>query len=413
MGRCRRPRASPTDSVPAHVAPAVVRESANARKRTQGMAQTRVLALCVLCLAAGRASHPAGERDAAFAAPARAAPSGRTPAWASLSSAPPGRRLAPPRAPAARRMPLMMSAGGGPKEDERPRKRTRGAGPVAARTVDAARPLDAVPLSRRAALGAGCLGLFALAAPPGAAGAAESAAVTAGPVAEAAKKEANPLANMLRPAAPNKAAEAEKKGAKLANELKTVDSELRKEYLQIKKDLQADMSTLENGLDTRLRNLNDQLADGKRRISTVDAQRLDKILRDRAQRSTRSIEETMAKIDLRIADLDAEIAKKKHIQDFVNKKKELAGQLRAAAKKTGDQNLQQKMLFEADMLEQDDTSKIPFRDQFKQFRFRAQQRVEAEIEPLLINNTKTLIQLEEKIPGYESRNALCQTQVEG
>ena len=85
----------------------------------------------------------------------------------------------------------------------------------------------------------------------------------------------------------------------------------------------------------------------------------------------------MAKIDLRIADLDAEIAKKKHIQDFVNKKKELAGQLCAAAKKTGDQNLQQKMLFEADMLEQDDTSKIPFRDQFKQFRFRAQQRVEA------------------------------------
>jgi hypothetical protein len=134
--------------------------------------------------------------------------------------------------------------------------------------------------------------------------------------------------------------------------MRTVDTELRKEYIQIRKDLQADLKALENGLDKRLRALQEQLTDGNRRISTEDVQRLDKVLRDQAQKTTRSIEDAIARLDLRVADLDSQIAKKKYVQDLANKKKELAGQLRAAAKKVGDEDLRQKMLFEADLLEQ-------------------------------------------------------------
>ena len=193
-------------------------------------AHTRVwssLAL-VLWLAAGRAS-PSEAEGAAFVSFASASRSGCAP-----SSAPQlcfsSRSPWPPRAPAERHrlLPLLrMGAsgrgGGG---------RTEGA---EAGSADTACALDAMCLSRRSALGVGFVGLLAVAAAPDASGALEAAAVVAGPAAGAAKKEAKPLAStlgeLLKPAPPNKAAEAAKKEAKIANEMKTVDTELRKEYM--------------------------------------------------------------------------------------------------------------------------------------------------------------------------------------
>jgi hypothetical protein len=300
----------------------------------------------VLWLAAGRAS-PSEAEGAAFASFASAARNGCPPSSAPQLCAP-RRSPEPPRAPAERHrlLPLLRMGARGRGNGGR----TEGA------EAGSACALDALRLSRRSALGAGFVGLLAVAAAPDASGALEAAAVVAGPAAGSAKKEAKPLSStlseLLKPALPDKAAEAAKKEAKIANEMRTVDTELRKEYIQIRKDLQADLKALENGLDKRLRALQEQLTDGNRRISTEDVQRLDKVLRDQAQKTTRSIEDAIARLDLRVADLDSQIAKKKYVQDLANKKKELAGQLRAAAKKVGDEDLRQKMLFEADLLEQ-------------------------------------------------------------
>ena len=59
------------------------------------------------------------------------------------------------------------------------------------------------------------------------------------------------------------------------------------------------------------------------------------------------MEENVAKIDYKITQLDSEIAKKKIVQEYLYKKKELAMQLREVAKTVPDPELKSQMLFEA------------------------------------------------------------------
>lgn len=68
-------------------------------------------------------------------------------------------------------------------------------------------------------------------------------------------------------------------------------------------------------------------------VDEADVRMLDKTLRRQASSSIGILEEGIAKMDRRIDEFDAEIAKKKYQQEYENKRKELAGQLRSVANK--------------------------------------------------------------------------------
>lgn len=147
------------------------------------------------------------------------------------------------------------------------------------------------------------------------------------------------LASILPPKDPAKVVveAAKKKEAKAISESKSVDAQLRKQLVQMKKNLETDLKTLQSGLDKRLTSLEQMLVEGNENdvlpVSDADARRLDRTLRKQAKGLTEILEDSIVKMDGRITQLDSDVAQKRYQQDFLNKKKELAGQLRAVAKK--------------------------------------------------------------------------------
>jgi len=147
------------------------------------------------------------------------------------------------------------------------------------------------------------------------------------------------LASILPPKDPAKVAvdAAKKNEAKAISESKSVDAQLRKQLVQMKKNLETDLKTLQSGLDKHLTSLEQMLVEGNDNdvlpVSDADARRLDRTLHKQAKGLTEILEDSILKMDGRITQLDSDVAQKRYRQDFLNKKKELAGQLRAVAKK--------------------------------------------------------------------------------
>ena len=112
----------------------------------------------------------------------------------------------------------------------------------------------------------------------------------------------------------------------------------------------------------------------------------------------------VARIEARISELDFEIKKKKIMEEYERKQQELGKRLRNAAKKLNDAELKEKLLFEADLLEKKAGNRqLSARDQLKRAQYTLQQRLEEQLEPLLVNNTDKLLKLEDKVPLLKGR----------
>jgi hypothetical protein len=149
------------------------------------------------------------------------------------------RRRAPP--------PFRMSADGGEESQDGVSHPLTGTG-GSTRQGRPAGALQGMLLSRRSAVGFGILGF-----------------VTLVPTADGdslASILPKSIQEGLRPPPPSKAEEAAKKGAKALKEARSVDSAVRKEMVQIRKEMQTDTKALQNGLDARFKTLQQQLVDG-------------------------------------------------------------------------------------------------------------------------------------------------------
>ena len=145
--------------------------------------------------------------------------------------------------------------------------------PVLAR---AGRAFCALRSSRRSALGVGIVGMISLAPIAGR----EPLAAGLAP----GLQQMWPL-RIKRPSSQAETSEA--RTQKAVKEAKTVDAELRKELLQIKKDLELDSKALQKDLEARLNSIEKQLLEGNGEgvlpVPEADVRVLDRTLREQAK----------------------------------------------------------------------------------------------------------------------------------
>ena len=286
----------------------------------------------------------------------------------------------------------MVSGRGAESHDDEavePRCTTRSLGQPAVKKINS---------SRRSALGAGLLGIITFAPlssdtlasvllteKPGSSSSAVQAEGALAAAKHASKgKQALPeflqtAINMtVNATTPSKEAEAKAREAKAKNEANSIDSRHRKEMVQIEQDLQTDLKSLQNGINKRLDTISTQLEEGYGKsvlpVPEDDVRLLDKQLRAQARSELERLEAQISRMDARLTEFDFEVQRKKTIEEYENKQRELGKQMRAAAKKVSDKSLKRKMTFEADILEKTGNRQLTLNDRIEQTKYQLQQR---------------------------------------
>ena len=138
------------------------------------------------------------------------------------------------------------------------------------------------------------------------------------------------------------------------------------------------MKSLQNGINKRLDTISTQLEEGYGKsvlpVPEDDVRLLDKQLRAQARSELERLEAQISRMDARLTEFDFEVQRKKTIEEYENKQRELGKQMRAAAKKVSDKSLKRKMTFEADILEKTGNRQLTLNDRIEQTKYQLQQR---------------------------------------